>query len=317
MRLIAVIDEGYDSYSYEQELFRQHAYRFEVFAGDRHDRKAKSAFAQNAEGILVRWTVIDENFLNTLPHLRAIVRYGTGYDNIDVQAVKRHGIRFANVQGYASHSVSDHALMLLFACARGLLPGQKTFFTGYTNPPFADILELREMTLGIIGLGRIGSALCRKAQSLFKRVLANDPYVPPQKFAQFQAETCSLSALLQQSDAISLHCNLTKETTHLIKAQELEQMLRRPVLVNTSRGPVLDEQALLPALAGNKIHSLGLDVFSDEPPGENMKAVLQHPRVVATAHYAWYSRAANLDMQKRAAENLLGLLQGKAVEDEL
>lgn len=316
MPRIAVIDEGYDSYAYEERLFEKHGYEFRIFSGERYNRNAKLQFAHEAEGILVRWTIIDGEFLSALPRLRAIVRYGTGYDNIDVRAVKQRKIRFANVQGYASHSVSDHALMLLLSCSRGLLPAQRSFFTGFGQPPFVDILELREMTLGIIGIGRIGSTLCRKARGIFKRILANDPYVPTQRFEELQAEPSNLSRLLQESDAISLHCNLTEETRQLIGEKEFGMMRKRPIIINTSRGPVVDEMALLHALNENKIHSAGLDVFSDEPPGENMKGVLQHPRVVATAHYAWYSVAAGIEMQKRAADNLLGLLQGRDVEDE-
>ncbi len=317
MPRIAVIDQGYDSYSSEEELCKRYGYEFSVFSGERHDRNAKINFAQNADGLLVRWTVIDDAFLQYLPRLQAIVRYGTGYDNIDVAAVKRRRIRFANVQNYASHSVSDHALMLLLTCSRGLLPAQKDFIAQYTHPPFADILELRDMTLGIVGLGRIGGTLCRKANPLFKQVLASDPYISPQRFDDLQAKSCSLPELLQESDAISLHCNLTEETKHLIGEKEFTLMARRPVFVNTARGPVVEEAALLQALQKNKIHSAGIDVFSDEPPGENMRPVLQHPRVAATGHYAWYSKAAAAAMQKRAAQNLLGLLHGERVEDEI
>ncbi len=317
MSSIVVIDQGYDSYAYEEELFRKHGYEFRVFTGERHDRRAKQDFSRDAVGIFVRWTVIDADFLQTLPHLKAIVRYGTGYDNIDLQEAKRRQIRVANVQGYASHSVSDHALMLLLACARGLLPAQQGFYPNFTQPPFADILELREMTLGIVGLGRIGGALCRKAQSLFKKIIANDPYIPFERFSEVGAERCQLIDILTECDAISLHCNLTEETYHLIGAKEFALMRKRPILINTARGPVVDEIALLPALQENKIHSVGLDVFTDEPPAENMRELLQHPRVVATGHYAWYSLFAARDLQKRAADNLLGLLEGKPVEDEL
>ncbi len=317
MARIAVIDEGYDSYRYEQDLCQKHGYSFAVFSGDRHDRAAKLHFAREAEGILVRWTVVDEKFLEALPHLKAIVRYGTGYDNIDIAAVKARRIRIANVQGYASHSVSDHALMLLLSCCRGVMPAQNSFLASYTQPPFADILELQEMTLGIVGLGRIGGTLCKKSLGLFKRVLACDPYISATRFTELRATACDLPFLLQHSDAISLHCSLTAETRHLIGERQFALMIRRPVLVNTARGPVIDERALWHALQQDRIHSAGLDVFSDEPPQEDMRAVLQHPRVVATGHYGWYSVRAGLEMQKRAADNLLGLLLQRVIDDEL
>ena len=110
-------------------------YALNIFKGERHDRHGKLAFAKNAIGIFCRWTKIDAEFLDALPNLKAVVRYGTGYDGIDVSAATARGVRVANVQGYASHSVSDHALTLLFACARALPLGQKVFNTQFLKPP--------------------------------------------------------------------------------------------------------------------------------------------------------------------------------------
>jgi len=314
-RRVVIIDPGYASYDFERRVLEEAGYRLDVFEGDRHDRAGRLALAQGAEGLLVRWTEVDGDFLDALPGLRALVRYGVGYDNIDIGAASARDIRVCNVQGYANHSVSDHALALMLACARALPLGQRRFLSHYNQPPRDDLFELREATLGIVGLGRIGGTLCRKAQPLFARVLACDPYIPPSRFKELGAIACSLPTLLAESRVISLHCNLTPETTRLIDRNSFAAMRQRPILVNTARGPVVDEDALLDALDEGRIHGAGLDVYWEEPPPADRDPLIHHPRVVATGHYAWYSEAANAELQTRAAKNMVALLRGELPED--
>jgi D-3-phosphoglycerate dehydrogenase / 2-oxoglutarate reductase len=317
MSHIVVIDSGYDSYDYERELFQRNGFTFDVFAGERHDQDGKIRFAQEAVGILLRWTTVDDAFCAALPHLKALVRYGVGYDNVDLSAAGRYQVRVANVQGYANHSVSDHALALLLACSRALPLGQKMLQRQFAAPPAPDVIDLHDKTLGIIGLGRIGSTFCRKARGLFNRVLATDPYLPPEQFNAAGATPCDLATLLRESHAISLHCNLTPETRHILGPAAFREMEQRPIIINTSRGEVVDAAALLTALNEGRLYGAGLDVYRDEPPGPDMEPLLQHPRVVATGHYAWYSISAMVELQKRAAHNMLALLQGNSVADEL
>jgi D-3-phosphoglycerate dehydrogenase len=314
---IVVIDPGYDSYQYEKQLFEKNGYRFEVFTGGHHDREGKIAFASRAAGILLRWTGVDEEFLSRLPNLKAIVRYGVGYENIDINTAKRHGVRVANVQGYANHAVSDHALALLFSCSRLLPLRWQTLKDDFGNPPAVDVIEFSNKTLGIVGLGRIGGAFCQKAQPLFERILATDPYIPAEQFVRLGAGQCDFQTILHESDAISIHCNLTHETQGLFSHSAFSMMAKRPIVVNTARGPVVEADGLLDALHQDKVHSAGLDVFPEEPPGESLDALLSHPRVIATGHYAWYSIRSSEELQKRAADNLLALLRGDDVEDEL
>lgn len=309
---IAILDTGYDSYQYEQELFEKHGYILDIFPGESGDKKA---FARDAVGLLIRWTIIDDEFLNALPNLKAIVRYGVGYENIDLKAASAHGVKVANVQGYANHAVSDHAIALMYACARAIKSGGEKFHSNFGKAPTPRIFEFHDRTLGIIGLGRIGGTLCHKAKHLFKRVLAADPYIPDQRFIELGAIKSDLKTLLNESHVISLHCNLTDETRHLINHDAFRMMAQKPILINTARGDVIDEEALKFALDANLIHSAGIDVFHDEPPGNNLIPILNRPNVIATGHYAWYSETAMLELQKRAADNLLMLLQGQIPAD--
>lgn len=312
---VVILDSGYKSYAFEKELFEGNGFMLKIHPSYRGDPSEKRKFAENADGILVRHTRIDETFLYRMKNLKAVVRYGVGYDNVDLDACTKHGIKVANVQGYANHAVSDHALALMFVCIRGMWDGKSQINQEFASPPVSEIFELHDKTLGIIGLGRIGSQFCRKALPLFREVLACDPYKPDSHFAQFSARRVAFHELLKNSDVISLHCNLTGETTHLINQKAFSLMDKKPVLINTSRGEIVCEKALLEALNSGKIHSAGLDVYEDEPVTEKQDVLINNPRTICTGHYAWYSDRSMQELQRRAALNLLNLLNGEHIED--
>lgn len=314
-RRVVVIDTGYDSYDQERAILSELGYTLDVFGGGRHDTAGKAAFARGAAGMFLRWTPIDGSFLDTASSLKALVRYGVGYDNIDLPSASARGVRVCNVQGYASHSVSDHALALILACVRDLRAGIDQLRPLYGAAPREHLPELKDMTLGIIGLGRIGGTLCAKAKGLFRRVIACDPYVAPERFETLGAESCDLDALLRESDVVSLHCNLTDETRFLINPDSLARMRPSAILINTARGPVIDEDAVLDALTRSRLFAAGIDVWYDEPPLANRDALLSHPHVIATGHYAWFSTPASRELQRRAALNMAAMLRGETPDD--
>jgi len=312
---IKVLDTGYDSFSYEQKLFESNGYEFEIFPGEKGDVAGKLVFAADADGLLIRWTEIDDQFLSLMKNLRAIVRYGVGYDNIDLDAVNRTSVKVANVQGYGNHAVSDHALMLMYACNRKLPKGLQEVKSNFSSAPDKNIREFHECTLGIIGLGRIGGTLCQKALNLFSHVVASDPYIPHARFESLGATKVSLVELMQQSDVISIHCNLTEETEGLLNDDIFSLAKKRPIIINTARGPVIDHSSLVNALKSHQISSAGIDVYNTELADELPDELINHPDVITTGHYAWYSIRAHRELQKRAADNLLALLQGRIPDD--
>jgi len=314
---IVILDSGYKSYEFEKELFESKGFKLKIHHSYEGERSGKIEFAKNAHGILVRHTRIDDEFLSKMKNLKAVVRYGVGYDNVDVEACSRFGVKVANVQGYANHAVSDHALSLMFSCSRALWNTKEQINQKFAAPPVEDIFELHDKTLGIIGLGRIGSTLAKKAAPLFKEIIAADPYKSQKYCNRFAVRKTEIDELLNTSDIISLHCNLTDETRHILNEASFSEMKRKPVIINTSRGETIDEKSLLTALNYGIIHSAGLDVFENEPPVESQSLLINHPRTICTGHYAWYSDYAALELQKRAAQNLYHFLIGKEVEDSL
>ena len=314
---VVILDSGYKSYIFEKELFEGNGFQLNIHPLYKGEIEEKIEFAKDAHGILVRHTIVDEAFLSRMKNLKAIVRYGVGYDNIDLQACTRFGVKVANVQGYANHSVSDHALALMLCCSRALWNPRKQLTQKFAAPPVEDIFELHDKTLGIIGLGKIGSTLSQKSAPLFNRIVGCDPYKSRQYFNRLSVRKVNLDDLLENADVITLHCNLTAETRQLLNAKVFAQMGKRPVIINTSRGETVDEKALLDALNNAQIHSAGLDVFENEPPTSAQEQLINHPRTISTGHYAWYSNRAADELQKRAAQNLLQLLTGKNIDDQL
>ncbi len=314
---IAVLDGGYDSYETEREILDAAGYELELFSGARYDVEGRIAFAQGAAGVFIRWTEVNGAFLDAIPGVRAIVRYGVGYDNIDLGAAQARGVAVSNVQGYANHAVSDHALALILACTRALNQAPAHRQNAFGEAPEKHMPELHTLTLGIVGLGRIGGTLSAKALNLFGRVLASDPYVPEERFARCGAEHVDLPQLLSESDVVSLHCNLSHETQHLLDAPALARMRPDAILINTARGPVVDEEALYDALETGQVRAAGLDVYAEEPPENQEQRLLTHPRVVGSGHYAWYSNQASYELQRRAAENMVALLAGESPPDRL
>jgi len=314
---IVILDSGYKSYDFEKELFEKNGFALKIHPDFKGDPAEKRDFAKNADGILVRHTKIDDTFLSGMKNLKAVVRYGVGYDNVDIEACTRHGIKVANVQGYANHAVSDHALALMFSCTRALWNTGSQLHEGFATPPVPDVFELHDKTLGIIGIGRIGSMFCRKAAPFFHKVLACDPYKAESHFKQLNAQRVELNELLKRADVISLHCNLTEETRHLLSNKQFSLMAKKPVIINTSRGEVISEEALLVALNSGKIHSAGLDVYEDEPITDRQSKLTDHPRTICTGHYAWYSDKSMIELQRKAAINMLNFLRGNPVEDRL
>jgi D-3-phosphoglycerate dehydrogenase len=233
--------------------------------------------------------VLTADNLALLPRCGAIVRTGSGTDNVPVEAATRLGIVVANTPDALTEAVSDHAIGLLFAALRRIAAQDRAVRGGVWDRRRAwPHWTLRGRTLGLVGFGRIARAVARKLSGFEMPVLVYDPLVSAEAAAQHGARTATLDELLARADVVSVHCPLTAETRHLIDERALRRMKPTAVLLNTARGPVIDEGALGRALTEGWIAAAGLDVLEQEPP-DLSSPLLRLDNVVLTPHVAAYS----------------------------
>ncbi len=248
------------------------------------------------------------------PHLRVISNFAVGYDNVDLPAATARGIPVGNTPGVLTETTADLAFALIMASARRVVEGADYVRAGRWKTWGPMLLlghDVHGATLGIVGLGRIGQALARRAAGFDMRVIYYDPYCDAEKGASLGAAVrCSLDELLAESDFVSLHAPLSPATHHLVDAAALGKMKRSAVLVNTSRGPVVDGDALYEALVSGQIAFAALDVTDPEPlpPGHRL---LTLPNCLVVPHIASASWATRTRMAVMAAENLLAGLRGE------
>jgi len=265
---------------------------YELVATEASSEDELIANVKHADVVLVAQAQITRRVLSSMHRCRAVVRYGIGVDNVDLEAATENGIVVAHVLDFCTEEVSNHAIALLLALARRLLPLHRDASAGLWRRDHAwRLAPVHGQTLGIVGFGNIGRAVARKALAFDLRVLAYDPYYDPKAAEEMSVKPASLKELLAESDYLSLHTPLTPETRQLIGVAELKAMKPTAVLINTARGPVVDEAALAQALAGGEIAAAGLDVFEEEPlPADSPLCRLEN--VLLTPHVASVSPEA-------------------------
>lgn len=306
--VVVVLDGGYGGTEVEESVLAPFGAR--VVERPCHGRAADVRRAvSGADAVLVRESPVDAEAIAAMPACRAIVRYGVGVDNIDRGAATARRIFVANVPDYGVEEVSDHALALLLAVARRIVWRDRAVRAGAWNVARDEPMHrLAGGTLGLVGYGRIGQTFHRKARALgFARTLVFDPFC---RSALDGAELSDLSELCAQSDAISLHAPLTAETRHLIGSAQLALMKPTAILVNTSRGGLIDASALHDALEGNRIFGAGLDVFEKEPPAKD-NPLFALTNVVVTDHTGWYSEESVRDLRRKASEEIARVFSGE------
>jgi D-3-phosphoglycerate dehydrogenase len=265
--------------------------------------------AAGATGLLVQYAPISERVLEALPSIRAIGRYGVSLDPIDLDAADRRGIAVVNVPDYCTEEVADHALALILALTRGVVALDRGIHRGVWDFRLGgELRRSADLQLGIVGLGRIGSALAVRARALRFRVVACDPGRQAVERASVEGvPLVGLDELLATSDVVSLHAPLTPSTRHLIDVAALRMMKPGAMLVNTGRGGLVDQAALVEALRDGRISAAGLDVLEVEPiPADD--GLLDLPNVVLTPHAAFYTRESLIEMKRRVSERLVSAL---------
>jgi D-3-phosphoglycerate dehydrogenase len=265
---------------------------------------------ENYEALIVRSeTKVTPEVIKAGKQLQVIARAGIGVDNIDLDAATNMGIAVVNAPTGNTIAAAEHTLALMLALARNLPQAHQSLKQGQWSRSAFMGIEVRNKTLGIIGLGRVGSEVARRAQGFAMHIVAYDPFVTPDYARILGVELLPLRDLLAQSDFVTVHTPLTDTTSHLIGAPELAIMKPGSRIINVARGELIDEDALLEALEEGTLAGVALDVFSHEPPDQT--PLLKHPKVVVTPHLGASTEEAQREVAVEAAEQVMAVLRGE------
>lgn len=269
------------------------------------------AVARDADAVLVTYAKLPGELLRQLPRCKAIGRFGLGVDNIDLPAAAALGMTVTYVPDYCMQEVSDHAMALLLALARKVPLSNKLVQSGrWEVPPIVPIHRLAGRVLGLVGLGNIPRALAPKAKAFGLRVVAHDPYAAADTFAAAGVEAVGLDQLLATADFVSIHAPLLPATRGLFNAAVFGKMKKGAALINTARGPLVDEEALIAALDSGQLGAAALDVVAVEPLSKDSR-LLGRDNVILTPHTAFYSVEALEELQTKCAADVARVLSGE------
>jgi len=312
MYKVVVTDHGFPDLRQEERLVADAGGVVEVHQCTTPDEVIRAA--SQADAVLTQWAPMTREVVERLDRCKAIVRYGIGVDNVDLEAAGRKGIAVANIPDYALDEVADHTMALLLTSMRKIPQVMRQIQAGvWETNPCRPMRSLKASVLGLAGFGNIARKVATRAQAFGMNVTAYDPYVDHAVYEQFGVAPVSFETLLRDSDAISIHLPLTAETRHLINQETLARMKKGAVIVNTSRGGIVHTEALIAALQSGTLAGAGLDVLEEEPVLPD-SALLKLPSVTLTSHCAWYTEEALLRLQLHAAHEVARALTGQAMK---
>ena len=307
---VAVADSVFPNLDPAREVLSRVGAQLELASAATPD--AIMAIAKDADAILVTYAKITGEMIRDLKKCRIISRFGIGVDNVDIAEATKKNIVVTKVPDYCIDEVSDHTMALLLAAVRKIPMISKQVHSGtWKMPNVVPIKRLRGSTLGLVGFGRIPQLVVPKAKAFGMTVLAYDPFVPKEVFLAAGVESVDLDTLLKTSDYVSIHSPLVPETKNLFNAEAFRKMKKTAYVVNTARGPIIDEDALAEALDAGEIAGAALDVMVSEPPGATHK-LFGRENVIITPHTSFYSDEALVDLQTKAAQEVVAVLSGQA-----
>jgi len=284
----------------------------ELVLAQSRDAAEVIANAAGAEGILVQYASITAEVMDSLPHLKAIGRYGVGVDSVDIAAATARGIAVCHVPDYGTESVSDHAIGMALAAARGIPRLDRGVRAGaFDLVAVRPLYQTRDRVFGVVGLGLIGTATARKAAGLGYEVIGYDTAADPELDTYRGVRSVSLNELLERSQVVSLHTPLTEQTRGMIGTEEFARMRSDAILVNTSRGGVADTDALVEALRSGSLQGAAIDVHEQEPLPVG-HPLMDFDSVVLTPHLAWYSEESYAELKRRTVQNVVEVCAGRA-----
>jgi D-3-phosphoglycerate dehydrogenase len=312
---VVVTDHGFPHLRHEEDVLA--AAGAELVVAQCKTAEEVIAAAGDADALLVQWAPVPAAAIAAMPHCRVIVRYGIGYDNVDIAAAKAHGIPVCNVPDYGVHEVAEHAVALALALARQLPQIDARLRSGvWKIVPDRPMPSLREMTFATAGFGRIARSAHYMIRGFGAKRIAYDPFVPADIMAMEGVEKVEIDDLFTRADILSLHLPMTAETKHFVSGSRLAEMKHSAIVVNTARGGLIDTVALSAALAVGTIAGAGIDVFEQEPlPADH--PLRTAPGALITSHVAWYSESSIPRLQRLAAEEVARALRGEPLKNQV
>jgi D-3-phosphoglycerate dehydrogenase / 2-oxoglutarate reductase len=307
-RKVVLTDYEYKSLDEEKAIFEQAGIEF-VAVQCRTEEQVIEA-AKDADGLLNQYAPISRRVIESLPHLKVVSRYGIGVDTVDIPAATENGVIVANVTDYCLEEVSDHAAALILSVARKVVVlNQAVKNRQWDFKVGVPIFRLKGRTLGLVGFGNIPQVVARKLGQFGFEIVAFDPFVSKEVADSLGVRLVSLEELCQVADIISVHAPLNQHTRGMITESHFQLMKPETFIVNTARGPIINEQALIAALQTGKIAGAALDVVEKEPI-DLTSPLLDMDNVILNPHVAWYSEESQQELQRKAAQNVADVLNG-------
>jgi D-3-phosphoglycerate dehydrogenase len=308
---VIVSDCDHESMQIETDVLAKAGLGFTHMAARTQDEVIEQCKGGNI--ILNQYGKFDERVFTALPEVKQIVRYGVGVDNVDLAAATRHGVQVCNVPDYGMHEVSDHALALMMALIRKIpATVSHTRNRDWDFRKMAPIRRITEMTIGVLGAGRIGGLFARKALPLGKEVLVCDLNKKDLESRIPGVRQVDIDELLAKSDVLSIHCPLSDETRNLINTERLKSMKQGAFLINTARGGIVDEEALADLLEAGVLGGAALDCVAQEPIDKKSR-LLDMDNVFLTPHMAYYSEESSAELKRKVAEEAVRFAKGEPV----
>ena len=309
MRVI-ITDCDHDNIDIEKKVFADAGMSVELRQAVTEDEVI--AQCQDAEIFIVQYAKITEKVMDNCPCLKYVVRYGVGVDTIDIPAATRHGIQVGNVPDYGMNEVADHAIALAMSMIRKTI--EMNAFTKNQKWDYTKAIPIHrfsEMTVGVIGLGRIGRNFAQKMHALGFKVIGTDPYCKATPETDAYVKPVSMEDVITQSDVISLHCP-ADGNMNLFCAETFKKMKNTAILINVVRGGIINEQDLYQALTDGEIGGAALDCMLGEPVSKD-SPLFRHENLVVTPHMAWYSQEAAQELKRKVAEESVRFARGEAI----
>jgi D-3-phosphoglycerate dehydrogenase len=309
--IVCVSDKRHSSYEVERQMLDAAGMTLKLCACSTEDELI--AQCGDADAILLDLAPMTAKAIAGLKRCKVISRYGVGFENVDLDAATTAGIQVTNVPDYCMEDVSDHAMALILSCLRHIPLRDRKIREGQWNI-HGGSFRLKDKVMGVIGAGRIARALIRKVSGFgFKEVIAYDPYISAEDLAKIGVRKVELDELLAISDIISLHLHANQETMGMINKDTLRKMKSSTILINVSRGPLVNDEDLLEALRNGWIMSAGLDTHNHEPLGSE-SPFCKLENVVLTDHTAYSTVEGVLELKTKATQNVIDVLMGNAVK---